>query len=160
METSIEIKWTSVKEALPNEPGWYIVFAPSYRGGSSGGKEGYDGVMFSQFKITKTGKKSWSIEHGYHQRPGCVLYWMPLPIPTDRGHFETRPGKHCVEKFWVENSKKEAPDDKYLKMESCKHYHCLESLLDYCSYLHMEFPCDAPTDCPLWNECEKCKHWE
>ena len=25
------------------------------------------------------GKKSWSIEVGYHKRPDCVEFWMPIP---------------------------------------------------------------------------------
>ena len=32
--------------------------------------------MFSHIKNGK-----WSIEHGYHKRPGCVKAWMPLPEP-------------------------------------------------------------------------------
>jgi len=61
-------------------------------------------VFVYQFKITKEGKKSWSIEVGYHERPGCVLYWMPLPIPLDFGHFEVEPSNWRVKhKIWVEN---------------------------------------------------------
>ena len=53
----------------------------------------------------KNGNKTWSIEVGYHERPGCVLYWMPLPIPTELGHFETTPGKNPLYgcKIWVDN---------------------------------------------------------
>lgn len=29
--------------------------------------------MFSHIKNGK-----WSIEHGYHKRPGCVKAWMPI----------------------------------------------------------------------------------
>ena len=65
--------WIPCSERLPEEDGHYIVYAPSYRGGSSGGKEKHNGVMFSRFKNGK-----WSIEVGYHKRPGCVKAWMPI----------------------------------------------------------------------------------
>lgn len=61
-------------EWLPKKDGHYIVYAPTYSGGSSSSKEHHDGVMFSAFK-----KGKWSIEHGYHKRPNCVVAWMPLP---------------------------------------------------------------------------------
>ena len=97
-------KWTNVKDALPDEAGWYLVFAPTYSGGSSSGLDMHDGVMFSQFKITKDGKKSWSIEVGYHKHPNCVLYWMPLPIPTDNGHFEIQTNRYGgKDKIWIDN---------------------------------------------------------
>ena len=97
--------WIRVSDRLPDASGWYLVFAPTYSGGSSSGLECIDGVMFSKFKIAKNGNRSWSIEVGYHQRPGCVLYWMPLPVPdASFGHFEekvNRYGGH--EKFWIQN---------------------------------------------------------
>lgn len=69
-------EWELCCNGLPNEEGHYLVYAPNYSGGSSGGKESHDGVMFSRFKNEK-----WSIEHGYHKRPNCVKAWMPLPKP-------------------------------------------------------------------------------
>ena len=69
-------KWIPCEERLPEEEGFYIVYAPRYFGGSSGGKEIHDGVMFSRWKNAK-----WSVEHGYHKRPNCVRAWMPLPEP-------------------------------------------------------------------------------
>lgn len=74
------VKWISVKERLPAQNGWYIVFAPSYSGGSSSGLKNIAGIMFSNFKGGK-----WSIEHGYYERPGCVLAWMPLPEQPKEG---------------------------------------------------------------------------
>lgn len=72
--------WVSVSERLPTESSTgrntYLVYAPTYRGGSSSGKEGCGGVMFSKW----TGKH-WSIEVGYYSRPNCVTHWMPLPEP-------------------------------------------------------------------------------
>ena len=68
--------WISVKDRLPEEKGWYMVYAPSYSGGSSGGLAYHNGVMFSKWS-----GKSWSVEVGYHERPGCVKAWMPLPEP-------------------------------------------------------------------------------
>lgn len=71
-------KWVPCEERLPSEEGVYIVYAPTYRGGSSTAKENHDGIMFSKWKNSK-----WSIEHGYYERPNCVLAWMPLPDPYD-----------------------------------------------------------------------------
>lgn len=66
--------WIPCSKRLPEKDGHYIVYAPTYSGGSSSSKEYHDGVMFSAFK-----KGKWSIEHGYHKRPNCVRAWMPLP---------------------------------------------------------------------------------
>lgn len=68
--------WISVTEGLPKEDGWYQVYAPGYSGGSSSGLKNINGNMYSAFKHGK-----WSIEVGYHKRPGCVKAWMPLPEP-------------------------------------------------------------------------------
>lgn len=65
--------WIPCSERLPEEDGHYIVYAPSYSGGSSSGKEIHNGVMFSRFKSGK-----WSVEVGYHKRPNCVKAWMPI----------------------------------------------------------------------------------
>lgn len=65
--------WISVKERLPDKKGTYLVFAPTYSGGSSSGLDCNDGVMFARWR------KHWSIEVGYHKRPNCVTHWMPLP---------------------------------------------------------------------------------
>lgn len=73
--------WIKATDRLPDKPGWYLVYAPTYSGGSSSGLECIDGVMFSKFKIAKNGNKSWSIEKGYYERPGCVKFWMPMPEP-------------------------------------------------------------------------------
>lgn len=69
-------QWIPCEERLPEEEGFYIVYAPTYFGGSSSGKENHNGVMFSRWKSSK-----WSVEHGYHKRPNCVRAWMPLPEP-------------------------------------------------------------------------------
>lgn len=71
-------KWIRVGDKLPEEDGRYLVYAPTYEGGSSRGLDCVDGVMFSRYRA-KTGK--WSIEHGYYKRMDCVKYWMPLPEP-------------------------------------------------------------------------------
>jgi hypothetical protein len=68
--------WISVNERLPEVDGYYLVYAPSYSGGSSSAKENHNGVMFSRFSNGK-----WSIEHGYYKRKGCVRAWLPLPEP-------------------------------------------------------------------------------
>lgn len=76
-------QWISCSERLPEKDGHYIVYAPTYSGGSSSSKEYHDGVMFSAFK-----KGKWSIEHGYHKRPNCVVAWMPLPTPYQKSEVE------------------------------------------------------------------------
>jgi len=69
-------RWIPVEARLPENDGWYLVYAPDYRGGSSSGLKCIDGKMFCKFA-----KGKWSIEHGYYNRPGCVAHWMPLPEP-------------------------------------------------------------------------------
>lgn len=71
-----EAEWIPVWERLPEKDGWYQVYAPGYSGGSSSGLKNIRGNMYSAFKNGK-----WSIEVGYHKRPGCVKAWMPLPEP-------------------------------------------------------------------------------
>lgn len=66
--------FTPCSKKLPEEDDCYLVYAPSYSGESSSSKEIHDGVMFSNYKNGK-----WSIEVGYHKRPGCVEAWMPMP---------------------------------------------------------------------------------
>ena len=68
-------RWIPATEP-PKEDGWYQVYAPGYLGGSSSGLKNIRGNMYSAFKNGK-----WSIEVGYHKRPGCVKAWMPLPEP-------------------------------------------------------------------------------
>ena len=71
--------WRSMEDnGPPEENGPYFVYAPSYRGGSSSGKERARGVMISKW----TGKH-WSIEVGYYERPGCVTHWMPIEPPQE-----------------------------------------------------------------------------
>ena len=75
-ETIDASPWHRVEDELPKEKGWYLVYAPTYRGGSSSGKESAGSVMFSKWS-----GKTWSIEVGYYERPNCVTHWMPLPEP-------------------------------------------------------------------------------
>jgi hypothetical protein len=71
--------WRSMEDnGPPEENGPYFVYAPSYRGGSSSGKESARGVM-----ISKWSGKHWSIEVGYYKRPGCVTHWMPIEPPKE-----------------------------------------------------------------------------
>ena len=76
--------WISVKNRLPTEHGWYLVFAPGYSGGSSSGLCVHSGNMFAKWN-----GKTWSIEVGYYKRPGCVKAWMPLPEPPKEDEDET-----------------------------------------------------------------------
>ena len=67
--------WISVADKLPDENGWYFVYAPTYYGGSSSTIRSINGMTFAKW----IGGKTWSIEAGYHKRPGIVTHWMPLP---------------------------------------------------------------------------------
>lgn len=71
-------KWISVEERLPERDGVYLVYAPTYSGGSSSGLDCIGGVMFCRRRYGH-----WSIEVGYHKRPNCVTHWMPLPEPPE-----------------------------------------------------------------------------
>lgn len=74
-------EWISVEDRLPDTNGTYIVYAPTYYGGSSSGLDNINGIMFARRR-----GRNWSIEVGYHKRPNCVTHWMPLPEPPeDRG---------------------------------------------------------------------------
>ena len=70
-------RWHDLKlhpEDLPTEDGFYLVYAPSYRPGSSRAKEKVKGgYMFSKFQRGK-----WSIETGYYERPNCVRAWKEI----------------------------------------------------------------------------------
>lgn len=68
--------WISVKDMLPWAKGVYLVYAPSYKGGSSTSQKNIRGVMFATWR-----NQTWSIEVGYYERPECVTHWMPLPDP-------------------------------------------------------------------------------
>lgn len=68
-------EWVSIKDKLPEENGWYLVFAPTYYGGSSSMVRSISGMTFAKW----IGGKTWSIEAGYHKRPGIVTHWMPMP---------------------------------------------------------------------------------
>lgn len=72
-----DLVWRNINDELPNETGWYLVFAPKYVGGSSGGKEQVGGILFSKYNVAKNGNKSWSVESQYRNR-NCVKFWMPL----------------------------------------------------------------------------------
>lgn len=71
--------WHRVEDGLPDKVGSYLVYAPTYRGGSSSEKECKAGVMFARW--LKGGH--WSIEVGYYKRPGCVTHWMPIEPPKE-----------------------------------------------------------------------------
>lgn len=73
--------WISVKDRLPDEDGWYLVFAPGYWGNSR--IYGLDGMAYSNFKHNY--KEHWGIERGNSRGwSGIVTHWMPLPAPPDR----------------------------------------------------------------------------
>lgn len=71
--------WHRVEDGLPDKVGSYLVYAPTYTGGSSSAKECKAGVMFARW--LKGGH--WSIEVGYYKRPGCVTHWMPIEPPKE-----------------------------------------------------------------------------
>ena len=71
MEALERTRWIPVSERPPVEKGWYLVYAPHYSGGSSSGLCNINGKMFAKWN-----GKNWSIEVGYHKRPGCVTHWQ------------------------------------------------------------------------------------
>lgn len=81
VEQAEKLTWISVKDRLPDMDGAYLVYAPTYTGGSSSSLDCIGGIMFSRFKYEK-----WSIESGYYKRPNCVTHWMPIPTPYDIDH--------------------------------------------------------------------------
>ena len=70
-------KWHDLKsdpDDLPTKDGFYLVYAPSYKPGSSRGKQVvHKGYMFSRYQSGK-----WSIEVGYYERPNCVRAWREI----------------------------------------------------------------------------------
>lgn len=98
----VECDWVNVKDRLPAESGWYLVYAPEYYGSKH--KEFHDGYGFAKFTIPKKGEAWWSIDDhhsdeyveielrwrknylGEHnpavQTRKYVKLWMPLkPVP-------------------------------------------------------------------------------
>ena len=74
------MNWISVKDKLPEEDGWYLVFAPGYWGNSR--IYGLDGMAYSNFK--QNYKKHWGIERGTSRGwVGIITHWMPLPEPPE-----------------------------------------------------------------------------
>lgn len=74
-----ERKWIP-RKTPPKRDGWYLVYAPTYTGGSSHGKENHNGIMFARYQTA-----SWLIEKGYYKRPNLVRAWMELPKPPEEG---------------------------------------------------------------------------
>ena len=74
-------EWVSVEDGLPENDGWYLVYAPGYWGNSK--IYGLDGLACSNFKHNH--KVHWGIERGTGRGwPGIVTHWMSLPAPPDR----------------------------------------------------------------------------
>lgn len=74
-------EWVSVEEKLPENDGWYLVYAPGYWGNSK--IYGLDGLAYSNFKHNY--KVHWGIERGTGRGwPGIVTHWMYLPEPPKK----------------------------------------------------------------------------
>ena len=74
-------EWVSVEEKLPENDGWYLVYAPGYWGNSK--IYGLDGLAYSNFKHNY--KVHWGIERGTGRGyPGIVTHWRRLPAPPTR----------------------------------------------------------------------------
>lgn len=74
-------EWVSVEEKLPENDGWYLVYAPGYWGNSK--IYGLDGLAYSNFKHNY--KVHWGIERGTGRGwPGIVTHWMLFPAPPCR----------------------------------------------------------------------------
>lgn len=48
---------------------------------------------------------------------------------------------------------------KHKKMWTCEHHIFVDDFLDVCD-IKGEYPCDAPDDYPLWEECEGCHDYK
>lgn len=83
MEALKRTRWIPVSERPPVKKGWYLVYAPYYSGGSSSGLCNINGKMFAKWN-----GKNWSIEVGYHKRPGCVTHWQFIPESPKEGRDE------------------------------------------------------------------------
>lgn len=72
------MEWISVEDRLPEQDGWYLVFAPGYWGKRQ--SYGIDGMACSNFKHNY--KDHWGIERKSSRGwSGIVTHWMPLPEP-------------------------------------------------------------------------------
>ena len=79
------MNWISIKDRLPENDGWYLVFAPGYWGNSR--IYGLDGMAYSNFKHNY--KEHWGIERGTSRGwAGIITHWMPLPEPPEEGENE------------------------------------------------------------------------
>ena len=68
------MEWISVKDRLPEEEGWYLVWAPRWRPGRN--KEIVNvAIAFSKFRPNY--KFPWSLESRWDA--GVVEYWSPFP---------------------------------------------------------------------------------
>lgn len=69
--------WINVKDELPHKKGRYIVYAPTYKGGTAH-ELGKKGILFAKWN------KHWSLEVGRYKKLNCVEFWMPIPeIPNN-----------------------------------------------------------------------------
>lgn len=72
-------EWISVKDRLPSNDGYYLVFAPGYWGNN----HLIDDLAIS--KYNKNYKVHWGIERGGSRGcVGCITHWMPLPEPPEK----------------------------------------------------------------------------
>ena len=96
--------WINVERGLPAETGWYLVYAPEYRGSKH--KEFHNGYGFSKFTVPKNGEGWWSIDDHHtdeyielelkwrknylkEETPKVpvrkyVRFWMQLPPPVSK----------------------------------------------------------------------------
>ena len=77
-------QWISVKDRLPEEKGWYLVYAPAYKGSPSPKRlRNANGRMLSRW----TGKH-WNLEDGYYMTQGTIEYWTLIAEPPKEDEHE------------------------------------------------------------------------
>lgn len=108
-------EWVSVEERLPENDGWYLVYAPGYWGNSK--IYGLDGLAYSNFKHNY--KVHWGIERGTGRGwPGIVTHWMELPVPP--GKDNNAPTKAPNEPLSIEQLRQgSTPNESYINY--CMH---------------------------------------
>lgn len=77
VEALEERKWIPCSERLPQEDGWYLVYAPEYCGKNR--VTGRSGIAYSKFENKY--RVRWGIERGAYAFEGLVTHWMALPKP-------------------------------------------------------------------------------
>lgn len=74
----LKFQMVSVEDDRPTKRGYYLVYAPKWRGSPSTSKEFHNGFLFAYWN-----GKDWAIEIQHRKNP-CVTHWMPLIPPVKK----------------------------------------------------------------------------